>query len=89
MPNKVAQSRIVAVRKTADGTGHLLRIRLRLEAGQADDLGAGWYTAVLPIQNIRPWDAVDEAITPEEIVADESRPFEERMAALQSMRGQQ
>lgn len=85
MPNKVAQSQIVAVRLAGNGVDRLLRLRVRLEAGDSGDLAAGWYVVNLPIQNIRAMDATDDPVTPAEVMADETRPFEERMAALRAM----
>ncbi len=87
MPNHVAQSTIAAVRPTADGAGHLLRLRVRLEPGGAGDLDPGWYVINLPIQNLRPLNGTDDPFSNEEIIADESRPVEERLAALRAEQG--
>lgn len=83
MANRAAQERVVAVRRTADGTGFLLRFRVRLEAGDVGDLAAGWYVVNVPVANLRAFEpASDEPMTVEEQLADETIPVAERLDLL-------
>jgi hypothetical protein len=76
--NRVVTSRLVGVRDGA--TGKQLGVRLQLAAG---DLPAGWYTVLVPLDAIRPWDAdQDGALTRDERTKDETTSDQERMAAL-------
>jgi hypothetical protein len=82
MANRAAQSRVIGVRPNAQGTGHLLGLRVRLEAGDTGHLAPGWYVVTVPIQNIRAWETGDEPVSQQEMMSDDSRQEHERLEEL-------